>query len=301
MHSRVFPCPYHLSQERHSLFLRPGHYLSFSLYPKRQRRWSASMLLWVKFFYTVSHCRATRWSSAALWRGVTDEHPLFQKKRFSRPLRLGSTLQTLWSSLCHFSFSSEISSAGVAPLPYVLASSYTRQSRPLPFFPSGCTLSKAKTIACCPCHLVRVTSTLVVGKVAETAKRWLPVLSCCLATHCGYLPKASALLIVLSCCLARALSAPRFPSFRTDTASFRSCLLMPLGLLDTREAGICAGVSLTTDRLLLQVWTRQKKSSNSVRILWIFNAPNAIPYGNRSPTTFQKDNCDFNSIPGLHR
>ena len=53
MHSRVFPCPYHLSQERHSLFLRPGHYLSFSLYPKRQRRWSASMLLWVEFFYTA--------------------------------------------------------------------------------------------------------------------------------------------------------------------------------------------------------------------------------------------------------
>ena len=41
------------------------------------------------------------------------------------------------------------------------------QLRPLPFFPPGCTFSVATTIACCPCHLVRVTSTLAVGKVAE--------------------------------------------------------------------------------------------------------------------------------------
>ena len=49
----------------------------------------------------------------------------------------------------------------------VITNSSTRQSRPLPFFPRGCTLSKAKTIACCPCHLVRVTSTSAVGKVAK--------------------------------------------------------------------------------------------------------------------------------------
>ena len=35
---RVFPCPHHLSQGRHSMFLRPGHNLRSSLYPKRQRR-----------------------------------------------------------------------------------------------------------------------------------------------------------------------------------------------------------------------------------------------------------------------
>ena len=39
-----------------------------------------------------------------------------------------------------------------------------------------------KTFACCPCHLVRVTSTVAVGKVAKIAKRWLLELSCCLAT-----------------------------------------------------------------------------------------------------------------------
>ena len=42
-------------------------------------------------------------------------------------------------------------------------------------------------------------------------------------------------------CLAHALSARCFPSCRPDTASFRSCLLLPPGFLGTREAGICAG------------------------------------------------------------
>ena len=45
----------------------------------------------------------------------------------------------------------------------------------------------------------------------------------------------------LSCCLPHALCARCFPSFRPDTASIRSCLLLPPGFLDTREAGICAG------------------------------------------------------------
>ena len=61
------------------------------------------------------------------------------------------------------------------------------------------------------CHLVRVTSTLAVGKVAKIARRWLPELSCCLATHCGFLQKAGALFIYMSCCLAHALSARCFP------------------------------------------------------------------------------------------
>ena len=37
------------------------------------------------------------------------------------------------------------------------------------------------------------------------------------------------------------LVAPRLPSFRPDTASFRSCLSLPPGFLSTREAGICEG------------------------------------------------------------
>ena len=53
------------------------------------------------------------------------------------------------------------------------------------------------------------------------------------STHCDTLS-------VQSCCLANVLPAQRFPSSRPDTGSFRSCLFLPPGFLDTREAGICA-------------------------------------------------------------
>ena len=53
---------------------------------------------------------------------------------------------------------------------HVLSSSSTRQSRPLPFFPRTCTFSMVMTIACCPCHVVRVTSTLALGKVAKNCQ-----------------------------------------------------------------------------------------------------------------------------------
>ena len=59
--------------------------------------------------------------------------------------------------------------------------------------------------------------TKAVGRVAQIARRWLPELQCDLAS--------------VSCS----------PSFRPDTASFRSCQLLPPRFLDTREAGICAG------------------------------------------------------------
>ena len=48
-------------------------------------------------------------------------------------------------------------------------------------------------------------------------------------------------MISFQSCFAIVLPAPRFPSFRPDTASFRSCLSLPPGFLSTREAGICAG------------------------------------------------------------
>ena len=51
-----------------------------------------------------------------LRRVVADFYPLFHKRFFSRPHRLRSTSQTI-DPLCHFSFSLELSSAGVAPLP----------------------------------------------------------------------------------------------------------------------------------------------------------------------------------------
>ena len=67
----------------------------------------------------------------------------------------------------------------------------------------------------------------------------LPRHPCLLATHV-----AEELTVLL--CHPRVLLLPtkwssrRFPSSRTDIGSFRSCLQLPLGFLDTLEAGICA-------------------------------------------------------------
>ena len=44
--------------------------------------------------------------------------------------------------------------------------------------------------------------------------------------------------VCLFFCLAHALSARCLPSSRPDTALIRSCLLLPPGFFDTREAGI---------------------------------------------------------------
>ena len=62
-------------------------------------------------------------------------------------------------------------------------------------------------------------------------------LSRCSLPHCNFPPNADDLLYVRSCSLANVLLASRFPSYRPDTASFRSCLLLPLGFLGTLEAG----------------------------------------------------------------
>ena len=79
------------------------------------------------------------------------------------------------------------------------------------------------------------------NKKRHLARRWFPLLLCCSSTHCGLPPNTDDLLSVRFCCLAIVLLAPRFPSFRLDTASFRSCLSLPPGFIGTREAGICAG------------------------------------------------------------
>ena len=175
-----------------------------------------------------------------LRRVVADENSLFQK-RFFQGLTDWDLLDKHLILYVTFPFLRSYQVLGWHHCHQVITSCSARQSRPLPFVPRGCTFSMVTTIACCPCHLVRVTSTVAVGRVAQIAKRWLPKLLCYSTKHCGFLPKANGLLFALSCCLAHALSAPRFPSFRPDTASFRSCLLLPPGFLGTREAGICAG------------------------------------------------------------
>ena len=81
----------------------------------------------------------------------------------------------------------------------MLSSAAASQSRPCRFFPPGCTFLVATTIACCLCHLVRVTSTLAVGIVVKFARRQLLQLLRCSITHCGFLPKEDDLLTALPC------------------------------------------------------------------------------------------------------
>ena len=79
----------------------------------------------------------------------------------------------------------------------VFPSCSATQLRPLLFFLPGCTFLVATSIACCLCHLVRVTSTFAVGKVAKFVIRQLLQLSPCSITHCGLPPKEDDLLFTL--------------------------------------------------------------------------------------------------------
>ena len=168
MQSRVFQRPSYLSQGRHSLFLRPGHDLRSSLYPKGLRRRSASMLSWVKFIFSAgvsSSCDIvvmrgpsdglslmnTHSSKNAFFQGLTDWDLLYKLLILSVAFPFLWGYQVLVWHHCH----------------QVIKSCSARQSRPMPFFPRGCTFSMVTTIACCPCHFGRVTSTLAVGRVAK--------------------------------------------------------------------------------------------------------------------------------------
>ena len=55
------------------------------------------------------------------------------------------------------------------------------------FFPRGCTFSMAKTIACCPCHFVRVTLTSAIGKEVKFARWWPLKLSHCMSATFSFL------------------------------------------------------------------------------------------------------------------
>ena len=113
------------------------------------------------------------------------------------------------------------------------------QPRPLPFSPPGCTFSVATTVACCPCHLVRGTSTLAVRKVGH-----LPSDSY-YSLHVVHLRTVVFLQIRMTSFQSGFAVLPSCyllhdSRFSPDTASSRSCLSLPLGFLSTREAGICA-------------------------------------------------------------
>ena len=118
------------------------------------------------------------------------------------------------------------------------------------FFPPGCTFSVATTIACCLCHLVRVTSTFAVGIVVKFASRQLlHFFGVQLRTLVSFKRRCSPYRTALRPSNLSLVS--RFPYSWSDTASFRSCLSLPPGFLDTREAGIREGSHACVTLLLL--------------------------------------------------
>ena len=113
---------------------------------------------------------------------------------------------------------------------HVFARSWTRQSRPSPFFPRVNNFLTVTTNACCRFRQARGAFTTADGKVAESAR------------CCPLVPsRCFAMMIMVSLKIfSPSLSARCLPSSWPDTASFRSCLLLPPGFLDTLAAGNCA-------------------------------------------------------------
>ena len=187
-------------------------------------------------------------------------------------LRLGSILRALWSSLCAIP-SLMLSSAGVAPLLPGFHKLLSVTVTTFAVFPSwmyllggddNCMLSVPSQCVWPP-HLL----------LAEW--RNLPGDSCCsfyvvqLRTVV-FRQNADDLPSVQFWCLDSVLPAPWFPSSRPDTASFRSCLSLPPGFLDTREAGTCAGSRALSSFLVCFLiwscacWFMQGQSGNFRRI-----------------------------------
>ena len=110
-------------------------------------------------------------STYTFFQGLAGWHPIYVQSALCDTFPFPWGYQVLVWHHCH----------------HVLASSQTRQSKPLLFFPRGGAFSMVKTIACCPCHVLRVTSTLAVGNVAKIARRCRLGLSRCCATRPGFL------------------------------------------------------------------------------------------------------------------
>ena len=171
-----FSCPrqvvpiFHTVPDRHSSFFRPVRDLSSSHSLRKLRRGSASMLFWVKFVYTAGVSLSC---NMVVKRGPPEGLSLMNthssKNAFFKASSIGIHFTNMLILVVAFPFSGAIKCWHHCR--QVFTSCSASQSRPLPFFPPGCTFSVATTVACCPCHLVRVTSTFAVGKVAQVARR----------------------------------------------------------------------------------------------------------------------------------
>ena len=179
------------------LFLSARARPQFSLSPEKTASGSASMLSWHKFFYTA---------------GVSSSCDMVVKRGPSEGLSLiytHSSINAFAKSLVGIFLQT------IDPLPLFLLSGVikcwcgtiaTKLSQALErdshdrcrFFPRGRTFSMVTTLACCPRHLGRVTSTSAVGRMEKLQGEgdrsfyvtWLRIM--------GFLPKANAPFFALS-------------------------------------------------------------------------------------------------------
>ena len=140
-----------------SLQISVSHFFTFSFFAGAIS--SASMLFWVKFI-----CPAGDSSSRALVVMLIGAFIVFCSPDESPPTHIHSSTNTFFKvspfgiqfthnrpSETLFLFPGSLK-CWCGTIATMFLPSWTRQSRPLPFFPRGCTFSMVKTIACCPCH-----------------------------------------------------------------------------------------------------------------------------------------------------
>ena len=80
-------------------------------------------------------------------------------------------IQFTYSTLRDIFFFLGVSSVGVVSLLIFSCKLLDETVTTFAVFPRGFSFSVATTLECCPCHLVRVTSTLVVGRVETISRR----------------------------------------------------------------------------------------------------------------------------------
>ena len=185
------------------------------------------MLFWVKFICPAGDSSFRRCVA-------TDIYPLLQ----ARYRRLESYLRT-FDPLRHFSSLLGLSSAGVAPLPPCSRKLLDETVKTFAVFPSWLYFLDGED----NCMLSVPLSTSDLRYSCRQSGENCQVVSAgafTLLCHALWFSLKGCFCPCFSffCCLAHALSARCLVSFRPDTASIRSCLLLPPGFFDTREAGV---------------------------------------------------------------
>ena len=139
----------------------------------------------------------------------------------------------LSGSLRLFSFSLGLKSAGVAPLPPCSRKFLDETVKTFAVFPSWLRLLDGED----NCMSVPISTSDLHCSSWNSGEICQVLSTGAFTLLCHALWFSSKALLSFSC-LAHALSARCHLSSRPDTASIRSCLLLPPGFFDTREAGV---------------------------------------------------------------